>query len=593
MNYRSPRNPRGQAVIVTAMITAFFLVLSVGLFAFELNRVEVARQQLKSACEAAALAGAATLASSDENDPSRAHSNASATALHTFQQNSVAGTSLGEADMGIDQDANPAPHESSLYVEFQNPHNNNAPVTPGDPRGKIVKVYGALGFVPAFGQYLGIGNVPLKAEASGGVPQLDLVLAFDVSASIDDQTPVTFVRRQWNGTTRRTDYVVATAAAGSRAGGTAEGTIYDIVGPPATGSAVDGLPPQTLQAANQGDHRWRLNFSEIPAAYRRPGSAIGLRGAGNASPPGNMSAGSGVGNAQTFTDLVVNIDGRTRFQGITSNGYAFPSLATVVEAARGNLEDMGSYTSSRANVSLPAEVQPRVGYRAEYERLARMNLHPLREAQEACSAFLQIMNTNTDAHFSLVSFSTQAGRNDRDTIRMPNIDATYAPGGNGDFANAMIEMNPSPLQTGYDSCLRAINNTTPISGTNIGDAVNTAVNQLNANGRTGAKKAIVVFTDGQPTSPGPLDNVDPWRNSREAAYRARQAGIPIYSIGLAQVPEIIPGETAILNDTNSNRANGGISGIAGNGGRFWLVTSNANLRLTFENLARQLVQLVR
>ncbi|MGK3850853.1 hypothetical protein ABI057_15820, partial [Enterococcus faecium] len=69
--------------------------------------------------------------------------------------------------------------------------------------------------------------------------------------------------------------------------------------------------------------------------------------------------------------------------------------------------------------------------------------------------------------------------------------------------------------------------------------------------------------------------------------------IPIYTIGLAQVPAIIPGETAILNDTNSNQTNGGIAAIAGNGGKFWLVTSNANLRLTFENLARQLVQLVK
>jgi hypothetical protein len=75
--------------------------------------------------------------------------------------------------------------------------------------------------------------------------------------------------------------------------------------------------------------------------------------------------------------------------------------------------------------------------------------------------------------------------------------------------------------------------------------------------------------------------------------KAKNKGIPIYTIGLAQVPSIIPGETQILNDTNNSPSTGGIAAIAGNGGKFWLVTSNANLRLTFENLARQLVQLVK
>ncbi len=586
MNNKNLRSS-GQAVVVAATISAFSFLLSIGLFAFELNRVEVARQQLQSACEAAALAGAATLAGSDVNNPLAAHAESVATALHTFQQNSVAGTSLSGADMDYDDNSNPGPGDSSLYIEFLDPHNNNQAVSQGDPKGKIVKCYGALGFQPAFGRFLGIGNVPLTAVSSGGVPQLDLVLCFDVSASIDDQTPVSFVRRQWNSGTSRISYIIPNAAAGSAAGSIANGPLYNIIGPPATGSAVDGLPPQTLTASNQSDHRWRMNFSE-------DGSAVGLRGSPNAgSPPGNLSGSMGTGNAQTYTELVVNIDGRNQFAGINSNGYNFPNIGTVVEAARGNLETNARFTSSRANTTLTTIV-PRVGYQAEYLRLARLNLHPLKDAQDACQVFLQTMNTNTDAHFSVVSFTTNAGRNATDSISMPNVDSTYGAGGTGNFPNALIGLNASVIQTGYDDSVTAIANTSPISGTNIGDAVNTAVNQLTGPGsRTGTKKAIVVFTDGQPTSAGPLDNSDPWRNSREAAWRAKNAGIPIYSIGLAQVPEIVAGETAILNDTNSSRTTGGISGIAGNGGKFWLVTSNANLRLTFENLARQLVQLVR
>jgi hypothetical protein len=296
-----------------------------------------------------------------------------------------------------------------------------------------------------------------------------------------------------------------------------------------------------------------------------------------------------------YSDLVVNLDGRNVFAGASYQGYDFPTLGVLVEAARGNLEDANVFASSRANSGgLPSTIQPRAGYRNAYIAMARQNLQPLKDAQDACQVFLDIMNTNTDAHFSLVSFTSRAGDSETDSISMPNVDSSYGAGGSGNFPNRLIGLRSAPTETQYQSCRDSIGNTIPISGTNIGDAVYTAVQELTSSrARQGSKKAIVVFTDGQPTSGGQLDSGDAWRNARLAAVRARNAGIPIYTIGLAQVPEIIPGETAILNDTNRNESNGGIAGIAGNGGKFWLVTNNANLRLTFENLARQLVQLVR
>jgi hypothetical protein len=574
------RNKKGQAVIVIGMIVGLLFLLSVGLYAFELNRLEVARQQLQSACEAAALAGAATLAGSDEKDPYTAHSNAMATALHQFQQNSVAGTSLAGADQAINASTTPVPGDSNLYIEFLDPHNNNAVVQQGDPNGKIVKVYGAMGFQPAFGRFLGIGNLPLRAVASGGVPQLDVVLCFDVSASIDDQTPVTFVRRQWNSGTGKIDYIKTPTASGSPAGAIAQGPLYNIIGPPPTGSACDALPPQNLSSANQSDHSYRLVFDPV------------LRGSTNNSPPGNKSASVAIGT-RDFTDLVVNIDGKNIFGGFTYKGYPFPDIATLVEASRGNLENSTVMTNSNADKGVPSTVKAMAGYRAAYEEIARQNIHPLYDAQVACQSFLDIMNTNTDAHFSLCCFTTNAGNSASDYITMPNVDGSYGAAGNGNFPNHLIPLQSSLNSTNYTQARADIANTTAISGTNIGDAVDTAVTQLSGSGtRTGAKKAIVVFTDGQPTSGGPLSS-DVWTNAREAAWKAKQKGIPIYSIGLAQVPAIIPKETEILNDTNNSRTTGGISGIAGNGGKFWLVTNNANLRLTFENLARQLVQLVR
>lgn len=587
------RERKGQATIVLVLLIAVFVLLAVGLFSFEINRVEVARQQLRSACEAASLAGAATLASSDEQDPMKAHEAAIETALSAFQQNSVIGMSLRDGTITYSNPEDPAPKDSSIYIEFLDPNNSNSPVAMGDIRGKTVRVSANFGLPPAFGVFLHLGNVALHETSSGGVPSLDVALCFDISASIDDQTLVTFVKRTWNATTSKNQYTITSTKSGSPAGSLAEGTIYDIIGPQPTGSALDGLPPQNLGEANYpGSNSYPIAFSEVSG---RTGSAVGLRGTPNAgSTPGNYPGkGASTGTAQTFTDLVVNIDGKKHFAGMTSGAFAFPDLATVVEAARGNLENNTVFTNSRANASVPATVRPIAGYQAEYLRLAAQNLRPLRDAQDSCQQFLTIMNTNTDAHFSLVAFTTGVGTNANTTMSMDNVDSSYSAGGTGNFKVPLIAMNPAAYQTGYTACYNMLPQTTAVSGTNIGSAVNTAMNQLRSNGRASAKKAIVVFTDGQPTSAGPLDSSDAWRNARLAAKNCNTYGIPIYTIGLAQTPAIIPGETQILNDTNNSPTAGGIAAIAGYGGKFFLVTKASDLRLTFENIARQLVQLVR
>lgn len=583
------RSKKGQAMVVLCAIISLLIIFVVGLFSYEVNRVEVCRAQLRSATEAAALAAAATLASQDNTDPSAAHIQALQTAITTFQQNSVLGVSLNNAVLSYNNEDSPRAENSSLFIEFLDPNNNNSPVNIGDPNGKIVRISSAFGLLPSFGNFLGLGNLPLRTTALGGVPDLDVVLCFDVSGSIDDQTPVSCVRRQWTGSAAsgRIQYVVPPARAGSAAGALAQGRIYDIFGPQPTGSAIQATPPQNLSQVSQSSLRWPLNFSE--SRY-----AIGLRGRTDAgSPPGNMPPGtSGTGNAYTITDLVVNIDGNNVFQGLsTADGYAFPDLATLVEAARGNLENYTVFNASRANTGVPSNVTPRTGYQAKYLQLAHANLHPIVDAQDAAATFFTIMNTNTVGHFGLVCFTDSAGRGTATAVSGSKIDASYPAGGRSTYPNPMIALNPAVQSTNYDTIQSILPTTTAIGGTNIGDALNQAINELTSHSRTGSKKAIVLFTDGMPTVGGPLNN-DPSRNARLAAARAKSFGIPIYSIGLAQNPEIIPYETAILTDQNSNTTTGGVSGIAGHGGKFFLVTKVSDLRLTFENIARQLVQLV-
>ena len=587
------RSKTGQSLIIMIFVLAFLILGVAGMFTFEISRANLAREQLRSACQAAALAGAATLASSDLSDTAQAQRDAMAAAMVVFKKNLVIGSALTGATQSQTIDPlfeNRTTGASLVFFELLDPNNANSVVQIGNPDGKILRVTASFGLQPSFGSYLGLGTLPIEGVASAGVPQLDLVLCFDVSGSIDDQTPVSFVKRFWDGTQGKVVHKIISARSGSPAGALAEGTIFNIIGPPATGSGLNANYPQDLSSAGTGCS-YPLYFSENSGYGSN--SAPGLRGSSNAgAAPGNYPGlGAGSGGQYTFTDLVVNLDGNTHFDSFTTtNGFSFPDLATVVEAARGNLENDQVFHDSKADTAV--SVTPRTGYQQEYFRNALINTHPIYDAQQAAHLFYTILNHDTDAHFGIVCFNGTAATSATDATNDTNVDSNYGPAGSGSFPKPNISVVKTTGVSNYNTIISQLPNTRASGNTNIGDAVDKAITQLKNNGRIGARKAIIVFTDGQPTSGNPLD-ADPWSNARKAAVKAKNEGIPIYTIGLAQTPKIIPGEKAILNDWDNNHSSGGIAAIAGNGGRFFLVTNQQNLRLVFENLARQLVLLVR
>jgi len=566
-------------VILLGVALALLILLVFGLFSFEVSRIDSARNQLRSATEAAALAGSAALASSDSSNTTSAQQQAMNTALQMFQQNSVVGVPLSNAEFSTSPTQIPAVNSALLNIEFLDPNNNNAVVPLGSPNGKIMQITGLFGLEPAFGTFLNIGTNNLQATAFGGVPELDVVVCFDISGSIDDQTNVTFVNRQWNGS--KVVYPVTNTYPGAPAGVLAQGTIWNILIPPDTGTRVNGVYPENLSDAGIGVS-YPLSFNEA------------LRGSPDSgSPPGNCPPKAAViGSEQAFTDMVVNVDGNTIFGGVTTpDGYSFPNIATVVEAARGNLENASVFAQSKASTGVPSSVQPMSGYQSKYFTLAAANLHPLSDAQNAAQTFFTVLNNDTNAHFGLITFSDNAGTAANGTYTDYKIDASDGSAGTLQVPIPSISLNSTPTVNNYTAVQTAIPTLVATTSTNIGDAVQQAVKQLQTNSRAGSKKAIVLFTDGEPTTGGPL-NSDPWANSRDAAVLAKNAGIPIYTIGLAQNQAIIPSETSILNDTDSNSGSGGMAAIAGNGGQFFLVTNASQLRYTFEHIARCLVQLV-
>src|SRR5271155_5435167 len=94
---KSLRTIKGQSTVVLGLVLSVWVILALGLFGFEANRIELAREQLRSACDAASLSAAACLASSNDLNAASAQQTAIDTGLNTFQQNVIIGTSMSSA----------------------------------------------------------------------------------------------------------------------------------------------------------------------------------------------------------------------------------------------------------------------------------------------------------------------------------------------------------------------------------------------------------------------------------------------------------------------------------------------------------------
>lgn len=609
------RREKGVTIILLCFVLGLLTLPMLGLFTFECIRAISAREQLRSACEAASLAGAAKLASSDVTNPTQAHNDSLAAAYEAFRANSINGYPLATASAAPNEFYNPSANQGSIYIEFLNPNSNppNQPVPIGNTNGRIVRVIGAWAHTPAFGDYVGLGGpYVMRAAGFGRVPQMDLVLAFDVSGSIDDQTPVTLVKR-WHSNgynPSRVCYWIATASSSAKTtGDKANGTIYDIEQPPPTGTGANAYHPQHMSSYGNG-----VSFNSTIRGTPSTGSP------GGTYPDKGPPIDNGPSGAGVFTHCVVNINEDPNDHSwpnagegdyTSPNGFFYPNVYTALEAHLGNLENATNYNNAKLGNTPEiggSGVIAQAGYQADFISNAKKKVMPLYAAQDAAVTFFTIMNTNTEAHFGLTCFNDNAGQTPGQTYTGTTWGNNY--GGTAGYPKPGVSLHQT--QTKFTDCVDAVNLTVANGSTNIGGAIQRGRIWLTDSSKTrpGARKAIVLFTDGQPTAPngsGPGSGSGSF--ARTEAQLCKDAGIPIYTIGLAQVPGIIPGEIDTLNDAGAGQTvqyvdqdgqpqsytcqYDGVSYKAGNGGKFFLVTNTAHLRLTFENIARQLVQLVK
>jgi hypothetical protein len=242
---------RGQAALALNIVLTIFVVGTLGMVTYEISRILLAREQLRNCLEMASLAGGAAMASSNATG-SAAQNESKTVAMNLLQMNSVLGSSLhGNVTIGSSATAlNPTPGKTEVYFEFVDPVTKQ-PVA-SNQQANVLRVHGAYAyplFAGGFGA-IGVSTYTFTAQAMSGMPALDLVILDNTSGSMDDQTPVTLIRRHWDQSSN--DRIIYTQP-GAGPGPGNQGTIAGMFCPPLTGSQVNGLPPQNLEAG--GDPR--------------------------------------------------------------------------------------------------------------------------------------------------------------------------------------------------------------------------------------------------------------------------------------------------------------------------------------------------
>jgi len=329
-----------------------------------------------------------------------------------------------------------------------------------------------------------------------------------------------------------------------------------------------------------------------------------------------------------FTDCITNIDGNAVFKNFTVqyNGktYKFPSLATLVEASRGNLESLANAQAAGLNLGAmgltAADLQ--VGYYAAYVQAALAAIQPMNTMANATIAFMNQLSQISDAHYGCLTFNDYSGTDAASTAppngtSQPynlaasypypamdmNPDGTFTPSMTNVYSMPDILLNPN----GNNNNLATITNILPTIHTwgncDVAGGLTAALAELdpqivgsqNASAsRAVANKVIILVTSQAPNIGSNGDTGAAALNDALAVAKlANQAGIPIYCVSLAQSANDDTNEDAAYNDSKN-----GIAAVAGHGSKYYRIdwsnpaTTQSALTTAFANIARRLVTVV-
>lgn len=639
-------------MIVLVTFIAFFIVLPLSLVGFEMGRYFLLITQVENVAGACALSGTGAIA--------------------TIPSTATGGTALQNLYNGCAQEAvyclqlnsllsnNMAPNVSAVYNNIYAPY--QAPPTP--PVGKAaisisfldqnnkwhkdlttsgaVKMAVTISYTtkPVFSTPGMLMNLmpteTATASSTGGLPQLDVFLAFDLSGSMDDQTGVCFVNRYWDLSVPggRVNYDFnANRGPGSPP---TPNTIYyqspaaKLKTPP-VGVQLNAIPPQNLSKRDPAiyfNEYTRCDLSASSEQGQLPGGVTYNAGVPQANPityPGlgtinptlagapNPAWYNPYGTYYAFTDMVV-IPSANPLGAAYKVPTNWQQTAVIeCEQSRGNLESSTLLLQSQGGAAALAQSTWKTqltsaaasGLTAQaYWAFAAQNCTPSYQALTAGQNFVSTMNLSTDARFGLCTFADTASSTGNTTTTgsqylISSLDTplpAYVPGGTppgGTYPLPFVSLSagsPGSFNQAYagltppDSSYNpktASTQAVPTGQTDMYDALDHAITDVTTNGRATARKAIVLFTDGIPTPSIP-------NNSNSAiinrAGDCAAPNIPIYTIGLAQGadPALVAQEDSLLK---------GISDAGGVGGQYFATTSATQLNSAFQAIARSLVLL--
>lgn len=577
------------------------VLLPLGILSFELLRVNFAREQLQANVDSAALAATAALTSTSAQSDAPGK-----VALEIYKRNSILEYPLKNAYLVADVDrAHVYPGSSAISVHFLDQNGNNSGSNANRPTRRV-QVKGVLGYKPPFAQYLGLGNYELRAVARAGLPKIDLALVLDVSNSMTYKTKSLYVKRYsvGRGTTPNDPNLKNMYQVVGREGDFDPGDDY-FCEVDETSGLSNPVPGQMLRKTRIGD-------LEFDPELRNP--------KGNqATPPGNIKVkivgGSKVfdsdesvaDNNKIYTDMIAaNILSTDPIPGDPTNSHnlIFPDIATVVEASRGNLDNLEAYTKSHAEASGVRRDLVGIATKAKYEELTYQTLQPWQDANQLTKNFVRFLGNSSDVHFGLIPFATLAAQspeepNGTKSIKDNIISAKYNPpdlgakgDGIGEFRLMQVPLRKN--RSGVNAVINELGQLHHHYGTNTADALNEARKMIvNKNHyRPDARRAVVMITDGLPVFPGEplvrLNNIPADRQHREMesdTYRiAKQIGedgVPIYTIGFLQ-----PGAAA-----KGSKVLGQIAIEAGHGSKFYLAENLSELKKALDYIERDLISL--
>lgn len=651
MRLKNIRSRKGASMIVLVTCIAFFIVLPLSLVGFEMGRYFLLITQVENVAGACALSGTGAIAtipsSASAGPPLQAlYNGCSQEAVYCLQLNSILGNSmanaLGAAPYNICNNtlapyvAPPTPplNQAAISISFLNQDGSwhNDLLTSGAVKMSVTISYTTKPIFSTPGMILSLmPTETATASSTGGLPQLDVFLAFDLSGSMDDQTGVAYVNRYWDlsGPVGHVNY-----SFNANVGGVPN-TIYNQTpGIQVTGTQLNAIPPQNLsKCSNQLFFNGPLRCSAGTEAGQMPGGVIMVSGVPTPQPINYSAYGYSIQNpysagttpnpnwynpnvgTPSFTDMVV----------IPSAPPVAPSTAYVVpsgwqqtaviecEQSRGNLVNLATLQASQGNAAALALNPYAVALAAnigktpqQYWAYAAQNATPSFQALTAGQNFVSTMNLSTDARFGLCTFASVASSPTVNTVPAtnymisgawsPSLYTNYTPGGitpaGGTLPLPWVSLSAgspasytqafaalAPPTASYDPTTTTTQ-CVPTGTTEMDTALNNAIDDAIANGRVTARKAIVLFTDGVPSPPQ--------TNGQLIATATRCAApspnIPIYTIGLAQGanPTLVAQQDALLT---------AIKNAGGTGGTYFPTTSASQLNAAFQSIARSLVLL--